>query len=265
MSASDLLDALPSVKDRVQTHDLEFLNLSTNDIASAGYALSETEELVLSLNERLNEIKLEDSILRALHDDSLGAMLTLTIKTISNNILALSDEPGEEQLRLAEQEVLDAKATYSLRKQILESMLATDPTLKAVHSRMQASPVERALLPLIERRDLLSMAHTQLSTDASTLNDSLSALMADNIRLSGKNRGLARILIELAEDLKTSIADDVKDARLRSQLEQLKEENRIRKSRWRLMKGVVSTVVVGSAVDWARDDELRELVIDKED
>ncbi|KAI9704429.1 MAG: hypothetical protein M1836_007292 [Candelina mexicana] len=265
MSASDLLDALPLVKDRVQAHDLEFLDLSTDDIAGAGYVFSETEELVLSLNERLNEIKLEESILRALHEDSLGAVSTLTIKTISNKILALSDQPGEEQLRLAEQEVLEAKATYSLRKQILESILATDPTLKAVHSGMQASPAERALLPLIERRDLLSMTHTQLSTDASTLNDSLSALMTDNIRLCGKNRGQAQILIELAEDLKTNITDNVKDARLRSQLDQLKEENRIRKSRWRLMKGVVSTVVVGSAVDWARDDELRELVVDKED
>ncbi len=109
------------------------------------------------------------------------------------------------------------------------------------------------------------MTHTQLSTDMSTLNDSLSTLATDNIRLCSRNRELAQTLTELAEFSKASTIEDVKDARLRTQLEQLKEENRVRKSRWRLMKGVVSTVVVGSAVDWASDDELRELVVDDED
>lgn len=109
------------------------------------------------------------------------------------------------------------------------------------------------------------MTHTQLSTNMSTFNDLLSTLATDNIRFCSRNRELAQKLIELAKISKASTIEDVKDARLRSQLEQFAEENRVRKSRWRLMKGVVSTVVVGSAVDWAADDELRELVVDDED
>ncbi|KAI9717289.1 MAG: hypothetical protein M1812_004816 [Candelaria pacifica] len=248
MSASDLLEVLPLAKGRPQVHNLDFLGLSADGIDTEGYVLSETEELILSLSERLREIGLEERILRALKDD----------------LPALSSQTGEEQLKIAEQEALEAKATDSLRNHITECVLTTDPTLKAVHSGMQASPVESALLPLIEKRDLLSMTHAQLSTDMSTLDDSLSALMTDNIRLWERNRELAQTLTRMAEVSKTSRIEDVKDARHRSQLELLKQENRVRKSRWRLMKGVVSTVVVGSAVDWARNNELRELVVDED-
>ncbi len=53
----------------------------------------------------------------------------------------------DKQLRTAEQGVLKAKATYSLRKQIIENVLMTDPILKAVHSGANATSAERYGLP----------------------------------------------------------------------------------------------------------------------
>lgn len=47
------------------------------------------------------------------------------------------------QVRQAENELLKAKATYSLRNQIIENVLLTDPILKAVHSGQQGTAAER--------------------------------------------------------------------------------------------------------------------------
>lgn len=51
----------------------------------------------------------------------------------------------EEQLRVAERELLEARATYSVRRKAVETVLMTDPSLKAVHLRA-ASPAERFVL-----------------------------------------------------------------------------------------------------------------------
>lgn len=49
----------------------------------------------------------------------------------------------DDQIRKAEDELLKAKATYSLRNQVIENVLMTDPILKAVHSGPQATSAER--------------------------------------------------------------------------------------------------------------------------
>lgn len=51
-------------------------------------------------------------------------------------------EDAEEQLPVAERELLEARATFTVRRKATESILMTDPILKAVHSKA-ASPAER--------------------------------------------------------------------------------------------------------------------------
>lgn len=54
----------------------------------------------------------------------------------------LSGEDVEEQLSIAERELLEARATYTVKRKAITSVLMTDPTLKAVHLKA-TSPAER--------------------------------------------------------------------------------------------------------------------------
>lgn len=51
-------------------------------------------------------------------------------------------EDAEEQLSVAERELLEARATFTVQRKATESILMTDPILKAVHSKA-TSPAER--------------------------------------------------------------------------------------------------------------------------
>ena len=54
----------------------------------------------------------------------------------------ITTNDAEEQLAVAERELLEARATFTVRRKATESILMTDPILKAVHSAA-ASPAER--------------------------------------------------------------------------------------------------------------------------
>jgi DNA-directed RNA polymerase specialized sigma subunit len=80
-----------------------------------------------------------------------------------------------------------------------------------------------------------------------------------------RNQELTKELLSLTDKLKAQNPDDITDEELRSQLQTSQEEAREAKKRWRMMKSLISAVIAGSGVDWAHDDELRELVLDDED
>lgn len=52
---------------------------------------------------------------------------------------------------------------------------------------------------------------------------------------------------------------------LSAQLDQAREDQAIARKRWRTMKTVVSAIIAGSGVDWARNGALRDLALDEED
>lgn len=79
-----------------------------------------------------------------------------------------------------------------------------------------------------------------------------------------KNAALTQTLLELADESKQGV-DDVQDPVLRSHVEDLEQERRVQRSRWRTLKSIVGGVVAGSGLDWAGNDELRELVVDDEE
>lgn len=49
---------------------------------------------------------------------------------------------AEEQLAIAERELLEARSTYTVRRKAVRTILMTDPILKAVHLKA-ATPAER--------------------------------------------------------------------------------------------------------------------------
>ncbi len=46
---------------------------------------------------------------------------------------ALSDDALQEQLTIAQQEAMEAKAEYEIQNRIIHNVLVMDPVLKAVH------------------------------------------------------------------------------------------------------------------------------------
>lgn len=96
------------------------------------------------------------------------------------------------------------------------------------------------------------------------MND-VTVVEAQNIISSRTNRALTDTLLDLTASLRTEKAEDVSNPKLRSQLQVLKEETKTSRTRWRIMKSVTAAVIVGSGIDWSRNNELRELVLDDED
>ncbi|RAL01699.1 centromere protein H [Aspergillus ibericus CBS 121593] len=223
--------------------EASLLDLATDDPRDA-VSLSEREASILQLYQQIQEQQLEKALLE--QDTDL-----------------LSGDNAEEQLAVAERELLEARATYTVRRKAVGTVLMTDPVLKAVHLKA-TTPAEQALLRLINRRDVLSLAHENLNSAHSATLRKLSSLEVETSQLHRKNQELARELLALTED-DESWREDLEDAELKAQLEQLEADRRKSKAKWETMKNVASGIVVGSGVNWAEDARLTALVLDESD
>ncbi|RJE17485.1 Centromere protein H CENP-H, partial [Aspergillus sclerotialis] len=175
----------------------------------------------------------------------------------------VSGDNVEEQLVAAERELLQSRATYTVRRKAAGTVLMTDPTLKAVHMKA-TTPAERALLRLVNRRDVLSFAHENLAASHNSMRKTLSNLELENLQINRKNQKLVRQLLELTgED--ASWKEELDDPNLKAQLEELETERKKNKAKWEVMKNIASAVVVGSGVNWAEDKTLIDLVLDEMD
>jgi len=120
---------------------------------------------------------------------------------------------------------------------------------------------DRALLRLINRRDILSLAQENLTeTHVATLKK-LSTVEVENLQLHEKNQELARELLELTKD-DDSWREQLDDPELKQQLSDLETDHKKSKARWETMKSGASAIVVASGVNWAEDEELTAIVLD---
>lgn len=121
---------------------------------------------------------------------------------------------------------------------------------------------DRALLRLINRRDILSLAQENLTeTHIATLKK-LSTVEVENLQLHEKNQELVRELLELTKD-DDSWREQLDDPELKQQLAELETDHKKSKAKWEIMKSVASAIVVGSGVNWAEDEDLMALVLDE--
>ena len=79
-----------------------------------------------------------------------------------------------------------------------------------------------------------------------------------------RNKGLAATYLQVLTKTQALREDVQEDTSMKSQLDEAKEDTEIARSRWRIMKSVVSAVIAGSGVDWAKNELLRDLVLDNE-
>lgn len=61
----------------------------------------------------------------------------------------MDEDMSQQDADAARTELLDARALYQLRNQVIERVLSADPILKAVHNGTEASPVERYVVLLL--------------------------------------------------------------------------------------------------------------------
>lgn len=223
--------------------------VDTTMMSQDASTFSTTEQQILELYDQLEELKLECSLLEA--QDT--AVLNSQVNDVS-----------EEALKTAQNELLESRALYSLRNNILESILMANPILKAVHAGPKASPVERDLHPLLRQRDDLSITLTNLSSTLTSTVEELGKVECEHLTLARKNAELTRTMLELAEEASTQSKEDIKDPDLWSKMDELEKAVRVSRQRWRMMKDTTSAVVVGSGVEWARDMALRKVVMEED-
>ena len=93
----------------------------------------------------------------------------------------------------------------------------------------------------------------------------MSTAEADRTRSIEYNQGLAPSVITLAQEMELARDDAIAQSAFTEQLAEAQQDAGEAKRRWRIMKSVVVAVIVGSGVDWASNEALRDLVLDNED
>jgi hypothetical protein len=80
-----------------------------------------------------------------------------------------------------------------------------------------------------------------------------------------KNVALATQMLALADEAKAQKKEDIQDPKLRAKVDELDAAMRASRQRWRILKGTASATIAGSGLDWARDPQLLEMVMDDDD
>jgi len=89
---------------------------------------SESESRILHLYDRLEQLQLQLALLNARHDQARER--------------DLSRDMHDQGRHDTQEHLLESRATYSLRQQAVEGVLAAPSILKAVHHAADANPVE---------------------------------------------------------------------------------------------------------------------------
>ncbi|PFH61710.1 hypothetical protein XA68_16510 [Ophiocordyceps unilateralis] len=204
--------------------------------------LSSDEQQVLDLFDTVQQLRLEIAIVKALQTGTLGTPETMR------------------------DDLLEARAKFKLRNDAIEAVMMANPILKAVHDGTDASPIERDLLPLVERRDEAAVAVAGQASEMETLRSQLTSVHVKMASVARHNVELAAELGDLADQLRQrEIGSSHESPGTRSAIAQLELQVASRRKRWRAIKGVASGVISGSGVDWAGDEELCDMVLDPED
>ncbi|TWU77146.1 hypothetical protein ED733_008403 [Metarhizium rileyi] len=215
------------------------------DEVDARLPLSEDEQRVLDLYDQLQQLRLEIAIINA--------------QSSYRPTTSDDDEPVSEETQRA---LLEARANFRLRNDVVESVMTANPILKAVHNGTNASPAEKDLLPLIEQRDQSAINVAKHATEVAFVRNDLTEVQSDTARVIRNNVALTSTLFELAEEVKQKQASRLDDEETQDEIRRLEAAMRASRQRWRVIKGVAGGVVAGSGVDWARDTTLREVVLD---
>ncbi|KAI0875218.1 centromere protein H (CENP-H)-domain-containing protein [Hypoxylon argillaceum] len=206
--------------------------------------LSDREKRVLELHDRLQQLQLEIALLNA------------------QKKYVPDTTPGRT-IEMAQGELLDSRARYMLRNEVVESVVSANPILQAVHNGTKASPIERDLLPLLTDRDAATSTLAPQNKELHSLLSDLTDVEVRSLHLNRENVTLAERLLDLAKETDQGRAGLLSgDSEHAIEIARLEAEVKGSRQRWRVLKDTASAIVAGSGVDWARDAELKDIVLD---
>ncbi|KAI1908903.1 hypothetical protein LOZ12_000146 [Ophidiomyces ophidiicola] len=228
---------------QLEEHERTLVELAADDPRDKA-PLGEKELELLALYDRIYEQQLEEALLQ---QDPVD------VSTV---------EDVDAALAKAERELLEARATHSVQRKAIEYVLMTEPSIHSIYGT-HTSPVESALLSLINRRDILSLAYENLAHAIASCSESLSNAEVENIQATKKNRELVQSLLQLTSSEKNE-KPEIKDPKLKKQFEALVKENKNKRAENVTVKRIVSAAIAASGIDWASDEDLLNLVMDDE-
>lgn len=155
-----------------------------------------------------------------------------------------------------------------MTRKVIENVLMTDPGIRAVRSSA-TSVMERKLFSLINRRDLLSLVHQNVSKARTSVLEDLSNAEMDSLGLAAENREVAAKLLRLTastrdEEKDTSWRAQLSDTKMQAELDSLENEKDAAAARYVTLKRIASAAITASGVNWADNDSLLEIVLDDE-
>lgn len=109
------------------------------------------------------------------------------------------------------------------------------------------------------------MVHSTLASKLLSAQKAVITTMEANVIANQKNRETSKTMLALAEESKSQTAKDIEDPRLRDQASAAERELKDSRRRMKTLKGLLSTMIVGSGINWAADEELTKLVMDDEE
>ncbi|KAJ0161581.1 hypothetical protein CTA2_5989 [Colletotrichum tanaceti] len=211
--------------------------------------LSGDEQRVLALYDELRDLEVKVALIKAQQSYAPDVPV----------------QNAKENVRQAQQDAAKARAGWLLRNDITDNVITANPILKAVHGSTQSTPIESDLLPHVRARDAASIALSKASSDIRSAVNELTDVEAESLRVGRRNVELAAEVLRLAEETEMRRTGETDDPAVQAEMARLQVELKASRQRWKVMKGTASAVVVGSGVDWARDEVLTDIVLDPED
>ncbi|TQS37149.1 hypothetical protein Golomagni_02387 [Golovinomyces magnicellulatus] len=225
--------------------------------------LTEEENRILDLYDRLNDIQSECALLKA--KITLPGKLEMKLSFVC--LLTFSDQPAsasEFEITTAQDALLKAKATFHIRCKVTESAIIADPVISAVHAGTDRSFHQQNLISLLKKRDELSLSLIQLSRRESDSLEKLRLLETENMLIARMNTELTSTMLRLVETSNSRITEANQSSQSLQELEKIKQELRLSRQKWKTIKAIVSGAIVGSGIDWARDPKLLQIVLDED-
>lgn len=71
--------------------------------------------------------------------------------------------------------------------------------------------------------------------------------------------------MDLTEQIQAQRIAAIQNSKLTDEAEQYKSDHETAKKLWKTMKSVVAAIIAGSGINWARDNELKRLVLEEEE
>ncbi|KAK7745413.1 hypothetical protein SLS53_002910 [Cytospora paraplurivora] len=239
--------------------DLQMRDTTYEDDNAEQVPFSEAEKEILDLYDQVKKLELETSLAKArtqLADESAKA-------AGRGQGAGDEDDRSDEEITKAREQLLGAMALYNLRERVVDNVLSTEPILKGIHQSTYASPIEQDIQQWMSIRDDTSHSVAKQSASLLQVLDQITEVESETLSISRKNRDLAAELLNFAKEADRDRIDAIAhDPIAEEQIVKLERRLAASKQKWKIMKGTASGIVAGSGVDWARNAELRDIVLD---